>query len=67
MDTLYTFWDNITHYKAERVHFGGLMNSATKLGTPKDISISMLQVQAGSQSAYKTCLDREHREVVADP
>ena len=30
MDTLYTFWDNITHYKTESVHFLGLMNSATK-------------------------------------
>ena len=24
------FWDNITHYKTTSVHFGGLMNSATK-------------------------------------
>ena len=31
MDTLYTFGDNITHYKTESVHFLGLMNSATKL------------------------------------
>ena len=31
MDTLYTFGDNITHYKTESVHFWGLMNSATKL------------------------------------
>ena len=30
MDTLYTFWDNITHYKTKSVHFLGLMNSATK-------------------------------------
>ena len=29
MDTLYTFWDNITHYKTESVL--GLMNSATKV------------------------------------
>ena len=29
-DTLYTFWDNITHYKTESVNFLGLMNSATK-------------------------------------
>ena len=28
MDRL--FWDNITHYKTESVHFWGLMNSATK-------------------------------------
>ena len=26
-----TFWENITHYKTESVHFWGLMNSATKL------------------------------------
>ena len=31
MDTLYTFWDNITHSKNKRVHFLGLMNSATKV------------------------------------
>ena len=31
MDTLYTFWDNITHYRTESVHFWGLMNSATKV------------------------------------
>ena len=30
MDTLDTFWDNITHYKTESVHFWGLMNSTTK-------------------------------------
>ena len=30
VDTLYTFWDNITHYKTKSVHFLGLMNSATK-------------------------------------
>ena len=30
MDTLYTFWDNSTHYKTESVNFLGLMNSATK-------------------------------------
>ena len=30
MDTLYTFWDNITHYRTESVHFWGLINSATK-------------------------------------
>ena len=29
MDTLYTFWDNITHYKTKSVDFL-LMNSATK-------------------------------------
>ena len=32
MDTLYTFWDNIAHYKTQSVHFLGLMNSATMLG-----------------------------------
>ena len=31
MDTLYTFWDNITHYKTESVNFLGL-NSATEIG-----------------------------------
>ena len=31
MDTLYTSWDNVTHYKTESVHFLGLMNSATKV------------------------------------
>ena len=30
MDTLYTVWDNITHYKTKSVHFLGLMNSASK-------------------------------------
>ena len=30
MDTLYTFWDNITHDNTKSVHLGGLMNSATK-------------------------------------
>ena len=29
----FTFWDNITHYKTESVHFSGLMNSATKWGS----------------------------------
>ena len=31
MDTLYTFWDNITHYKTNSVDFLGLVNSATKV------------------------------------
>ena len=35
MDTLYTCWDIITHYKTESVYFGGLMNSATKKGRPE--------------------------------
>ena len=30
VDTLYTFWNNITHYKTESVYFLWLMNSATK-------------------------------------
>ena len=30
MDTLYTFWDNSTHYKTKSVHCCGLVNSATK-------------------------------------
>ena len=34
MDTLYTFWDNMTDYETKSVHFGGLMNSATKGSTP---------------------------------
>ena len=29
MDTLHTFWDKITHYKAKSVHSSGFMNSAT--------------------------------------
>ena len=32
MDTLYTFWDNITHNKTKSLHFLGLVNSATKIG-----------------------------------
>ena len=30
VDTLYTFGDNITHYKTQSVHILGLMNSATQ-------------------------------------
>ena len=30
MDALYTFRDNITHYRTKSVNFLGLMNSATK-------------------------------------
>ena len=33
MDTLYTFGENITHYKTDSVYFWGLMNSATKITT----------------------------------
>ena len=40
MDTRYTFWDNITHYKTESVHFGGLKNSATKARALVSIYIS---------------------------
>ena len=38
MDTLYTFWDNITHSKTESVYFLGLINSATKLKVPFGVS-----------------------------
>ena len=31
MDTLCTFWDNITHYKTKSVHCWGLLDSATKV------------------------------------
>ena len=34
VDTLYTFWDNVTHYKTGSIHFLGLMNSATKRHIP---------------------------------
>ena len=30
MDTLYTFWDSIAHYKNGSVHFWGLMNLSTE-------------------------------------
>ena len=33
MDTLYSFWENITHYKTKSIHFLGLMNSATRKGS----------------------------------
>ena len=55
MDTLYTFWDNITHYKTESVHFLGLMNSATK--TLKEIlrqSPWLTECRMGNEGAY-TC------------
>ena len=39
MDTLYTFWDNTTHYKTKSVHCLGLMNSATKT-----VTMSILQL-----------------------
>ena len=37
LDTLYTFWDNITHYKRKSVHFLGLMNSATKFVSAREL------------------------------
>ena len=40
MDTLYTFWDNSTHYKTESVNFLGLMNSTTKY-TVKSLGLNM--------------------------
>ena len=40
MDTLYTFGDNITHYKTKSVHFLWLMNSATKLYSSLPLVIS---------------------------
>ena len=43
MDTLYTFRDNITHYKTESVNFLGLMNSAT---VPKDPSTQIVGFQS---------------------
>ena len=43
MDTLYTFWDNVTHDKTESVHFSGLMNSATKEEMLGDTSLEPLQ------------------------
>ena len=41
MDTLYTFWDDVTHYKTESVHFLGLMNSATKKPVRHGLSFRM--------------------------
>ena len=32
VDTLYTLWDNIPHYKTESVNFWGLMNSEPSFG-----------------------------------
>ena len=43
MDTLYTFWDNNTHYKPKSVHFRGLMNSATK---PKPLEEALKELEA---------------------
>ena len=44
MDTLYTFWDNTTHYKTESVQFWALMNSATKKESFWDLRGSGLRV-----------------------
>ena len=45
MDTLYTFWDNMTHYKTESVYFLGLMNSATKnLRVPCQVPLSETRI-----------------------
>ena len=41
MDTLYTFWDNTTHFKTKSVKFLGLMNSATKFRKAAKQSIRM--------------------------
>ena len=52
MDTLYTFWDNITHYKTKGVHFLGLMNSATRfscLGSPKSLGKQAISGFVGAQ------------------
>ena len=52
LDTLYTFWDNITHYKTESVHFWGLMNSATESfsGNPKARHGKLVEVQVRPQA-----------------
>ena len=34
MDTLYTFGDNITHYKTESVHFSGVLGIYQKVVVP---------------------------------
>ena len=40
MDTLYTFWDSLTHYKTESVHFLKLMNSALRLLVSPAVALS---------------------------
>ena len=52
MDTLYTFWDNITHYKTESVHFWGLMNSATNEGVLLGCAVRNLKlaIPSGQES-----------------
>ena len=47
MDTLYTFWDSITHYRTKSVHFLRLMNSATT-------SITLLSKSQKSLSSRQT-------------
>ena len=59
MDTLYTFWDNITHYKTESVYFWGLMNSATKtgmmlVGRPKPLT----RARVGASSCFEGAEDK---------
>ena len=57
MSMLYTFWDHVTYYKTESVHFWGLMNSATKrdllalllegvlmVNTPKEVVVESLSM-----------------------
>ena len=49
MDTLYTFWGNITHYKTESLNFLGLMNSATKgLGGSRVLGLRGFRVQGST-------------------
>ena len=43
MDTLYTFWDNIAHYKTKSVHIVGPMNSATKVRVPMKVVQGFVQ------------------------
>ena len=42
MDTLFTFWDNITHYNTKSVHFWGLMNSATQDWVVNSLGLGLL-------------------------
>ena len=44
VDTLYTFWDNTTYSETKSVHFGGLMNSATKPCTGFELRNRTLRV-----------------------
>ena len=48
MDTLYTFGDNITHYKTKIVHFLWLMNSAAK---KPNLKFSQVVPNGGMQSS----------------